>query len=103
MQLKCKMKCLAAVYAAMLNCSLGPQEERAVAPLLPRKLTLSLGLFSGASLSASWIVVNTYDYIGAVSIGTAACATILILLRFETRTPDHNRRRGDDGGSAAAA
>jgi hypothetical protein len=60
-------------------------------------------LFSGASLSACWIVVNSRDFIGAIALGTAACATILILLRFETRKPRRNRRRGDDGGEAAAA
>jgi hypothetical protein len=60
-----------------------------------------LGMFSGTSLSACWIAVNTRDYVGAVSVGTAACAIVLILLRAETRTPPRNRRRGDDDGQTA--
>jgi hypothetical protein len=73
-------------------------------PPLPRTMVLSLGLFSGASLSACWIVGNPHDYIGSVALGTAACAAILIALRFEVRKPRRNRRRGDgDPGPEAAA
>jgi uncharacterized protein (DUF2062 family) len=71
-----------------------------MAPLVPRRMALALGLFSGMSLSACWISVNTHDYVGAVSVGTAACAMILILLRYEARAPRRNRRRGDDGAAA---
>jgi uncharacterized protein (DUF2062 family) len=69
---------------------------------IPHKLTLSLGLFSGSSLSACWISVNTRDFVGAVSVGTAACAIILILLRYEAGTR-RTRRRSDNDGEAASA
>lgn len=72
-------------------------------PVLPRKLTISLGLFSGSSLSACWIAVNTRDFVGAISVGTAACAIILLLLRFEAGTSRRSRRRGDPDGQAASA
>jgi hypothetical protein len=74
-----------------------------MATLFSRKMTLLLGLFSGSSLSACWIAVNNRDYIGAVAVGTAACAMILLLLRFEGRTPQHRRRRGDADGDAYSA
>ena len=72
-------------------------------PAFPRKLTISLGLFSGSSLSACWISVHPSDFIGAISVGTAACAMILILLRFEAGTTRRARRRGDTDGQAASA
>jgi hypothetical protein len=64
------------------------------------KLTLCMGLFSGASLSAAWISARPYDTIGAVCIGTAACALILIVLRFD-RTFIKKARRATDRQNAA--
>ena len=71
--------------------------------ILPRNLTISLGLFSGSSLSACWISVHVRDFIGAVSVGTAACAIILLLLRFENGNTRRNRRRSDTDAGAASA
>lgn len=62
---------------------------------LPRHMKVLLGLFSGSSLSASWIAVHTHDFVGAVAVGTVTCAIILILLRFEDVTTQMSRRRTD--------
>lgn len=62
---------------------------------LPPKLIVFLGLFCGASLSTAWFSVRPFDPIGAVCVGTAACALVLIMLRVDRTLVKKNRRSSD--------
>ena len=66
------------------------------------KLTLCLGIFSGASLSAAWFSARPGDYVGAVSLGAATCALVLLVLRFDRAFVRQNRRHSDRPADAAA-
>ncbi len=59
------------------------------------KLTLFLSIFSGACISAAWISARPSEIIAAVCIGTAVCATLLIVLRFDRAFVKRGRRRTD--------
>ena len=67
---------------------------------LPAKLILFLGLFCGASLSAAWLSARPTDVIGAVCVGTAACALVLIMLRVDRTFIKQNRRKSDQETAA---
>ena len=62
---------------------------------VPAKLTLFLGLFSGVCISAAWFSARPQEVIGAISIGTATCALILIVLRFDRALIKKSRRSTD--------
>ena len=61
----------------------------------PAKLTLFLGLFSGVSISSAWLLTRPQEIIGSICIGTAVCALMLIVLRFDKAIASKNRRRTD--------
>ncbi len=62
---------------------------------MPPRLTLFLGLFSGICVSAAWFSVRPDEIVGAICIGTAVCATLLIALRFDRALVRKSRRRTD--------
>jgi hypothetical protein len=63
------------------------------------RLALFLGLFSGVCISAAWISARPTEIVGAVSIGAAVCATMLIVLRFDRALIKRNRRSSDNAKS----
>lgn len=62
---------------------------------IPPQVSLFMGLFSGVCISAAWCAVRPFDVIGAVCVGTATCALLLIVLRFDRALIRKTRRRDD--------
>ena len=62
---------------------------------IPPHVSLCMGLFSGICMSAAWCAVRPFDVIGAVCVGTASCALLLIVLRFDRVLIRKQRRRTD--------
>jgi hypothetical protein len=70
---------------------------------VPAKLTLCMGIFSGACLSAAWFTARPEDVVGAVSLGAATTALVLIMLRFDRALVRQNRRSSDQPEDVAAS
>jgi hypothetical protein len=62
---------------------------------LSSRLIISLGLFSGICISAAWVTVRPFDTFGAICMGTATCALMLIVLRFDRAILQVGRRESD--------
>ena len=80
-----------------------PQFRQWTMDKLPPQVSLFLGLFSGICMSAAWCSVRPFEVVGAVSVGAATCATLLLVLRFDKALVRKARRRGDVRGALETA
>jgi len=63
---------------------------------LPRSPSVYLSMFVGGSLAAAWLGARPTDFLTAICVGTASCASLLLYLNgtnFNAMMASYTRRR----------
>ncbi len=63
---------------------------------LPARVSIFLGLFSGAAICAAWLTTRPHEPLVAISIGAAICVSILAVFRIDLTFTQRGRRYTDN-------